>query len=579
MNKRYLLFLLAFPILLWSITALAEPRNSALEISLEQIFNTTHISSDAELQHINRRCKELGLALAFRKIDTGDEVEAYINVRGITIAIPHQLLSSVYSHLTFQDPYAKATAKVRTYGKNSLCPEEIAATEARAEKCLNAIQKLVNQKINPKAMPRIAVAGSGGGTRAAVAFAGLLNGLDKDGFFDAILYIAGLSGSTWTVAPYAAAEQDSFKDFYPIFIDRIIHGIMNKPEHEALEYLQKFLPVLTEFIIRKLIFKDIPNVIDIYGFCLAVNFLGENAAQDFLNTGLMALQKNVEKGQRPYPILTSIIPLGDTIHYDWVTISPYEVASDDLDAAAPAWAFGRSFDNGVSTNKAPFLPLGFYMGVCGSALSISFEELYEMYLNSIPQSLVHALQTLSQPNAFGESRVFPAIIRNYTYNMKNSPRATSNFNTLVDAGISINLPLPPLLNPDRAVDIIIICDASGDVINAPELLKAQAYAQAHNLPFPTIDYSNITNQAFSVFNDGPSSNAPIIIYVPMIRNTNYSATFIPQNNMGNGQFMNTGNFDYSLAQANLLAGLLEESAHELKNALLSALQSVIQRKS
>ena len=202
-----------------------------------------------------------------------------------------------------------------------------------------------------------------------------------------------------------------------------------------------------------------------------------------------------------------------------------------------------------------------------------------MYTNSIPQWLAPTLQQLSQPNIFGESRVFPAIVNNFTHNMKGFPRSTHALNTIVDSGISINLPIPPLLNPDRHIDIIIICDASGDVINAPELQKAQAYALAHNLPFPNINYSGITSQPFSIFDDGPSSKAPVVVYVPMIQNNTYSTTFNPQNNLGNGQFMSTFNFDYSLSQAHLLSGLFEEAINELKNPLIATIKNVIQRKS
>lgn len=46
-------------------------------------------------------------------------------------------------------------------------------------------------------VPVIAVAGSGGGFRAMVAFSGVMKALFESGVLDCVTYVAGLSGSTW----------------------------------------------------------------------------------------------------------------------------------------------------------------------------------------------------------------------------------------------------------------------------------------------------------------------------------------------------------------------------------------------
>lgn len=554
---------------------------SPTEHSLEQIFHTTHVSSDAELHEINRRCQELDLALAFRRIGNSTDVEAYIDIRGNIISIPQTILSSIYTHLQLEDVYVNTVAKVRVYDKNNgLCPEEIAATEARAQECHAAIEKLLKQKVDPAAMPRIAICCSGGGIRATVSSAGLLKGLDQEGIFDAALYMIGLSGGTWSIAPYQISEYDHFKDFHPILLDRIVNGFLHKSEKEVLADLKTSFPVIAEFLLRKLIFKDIPNVIDLYGFCLAESLLGDDSSKTFFTLGLADQQKNVVHGQRPYPLYTSVNPYDDGINYGWYTFSPYEVSSDDLSAGVPVWAFGRAFENGISTNKAPHFPLGFCMGLFGSALSISFEELYSMMLDKLePKILFAGLKYLAQSTTIGETRVFPAEIRNFTYKMKGAPRTNIDRNTLVDGGLDFNIPLPPLLNVDRNIDIIIICDASADVLGAPELKKAEEYAAAHKLPFPTINYNGITDRPFTIFDDGFYSTAPVIIYVPMVKNATYSKTFDPQNYLAVGQFMNTFNFGYTAQQAQALSGLFEEAIHELKGPLLDVMKKVIKRKS
>lgn len=50
---------------------------------------------------------------------------------------------------------------------------------------------------NQNSVPHIALLGSGGGERAVVAMLGSVQQLVKEGLFDTLLYIGGISGSTW----------------------------------------------------------------------------------------------------------------------------------------------------------------------------------------------------------------------------------------------------------------------------------------------------------------------------------------------------------------------------------------------
>ncbi len=60
-------------------------------------------------------------------------------------------------------------------------------------KCMFAQSNCVFQN----KMPRVALLGSGGGQRAMVGLLGSLVQLDKAGLLDCILYLSGVSGSTW----------------------------------------------------------------------------------------------------------------------------------------------------------------------------------------------------------------------------------------------------------------------------------------------------------------------------------------------------------------------------------------------
>jgi len=45
------------------------------------------------------------------------------------------------------------------------------------------------------------------------------------------------------------------------------------------------------------------------------------------------------------------------------------------------WAFGRKFENGISTDFAPEQPLEFYLGIFSSAMNSSLERLSVYFLH------------------------------------------------------------------------------------------------------------------------------------------------------------------------------------------------------
>uniref|UniRef100_A0A3B3XVS1 PLA2c domain-containing protein n=1 Tax=Poecilia mexicana TaxID=48701 RepID=A0A3B3XVS1_9TELE len=82
---------------------------------------------------------------------------------------------------------------------SSLCAGEQQYIDRRKEIVLQALNNL---QINCSAdlVPHIALAASGGGQRAAVSLIGFLYQLEKEAMLDTLLYIGGVSGSTWSMA-------------------------------------------------------------------------------------------------------------------------------------------------------------------------------------------------------------------------------------------------------------------------------------------------------------------------------------------------------------------------------------------
>ncbi|CAL8264527.1 unnamed protein product [Gadus morhua 'NCC'] len=69
----------------------------------------------------------------------------------------------------------------------------------RKEGIRNSLQSL-GMHINADSVPHIALLGSGGGQRAAVALLGSLQQMGQDDLLDTLLYMGGVSGSGWAMA-------------------------------------------------------------------------------------------------------------------------------------------------------------------------------------------------------------------------------------------------------------------------------------------------------------------------------------------------------------------------------------------
>ncbi len=210
------------------------------------------------------------------------------------------------------------------------------------------------------------------------------------------------------------------------------------------------------------------------------------------------------------------------------------------------------------------------MGTFGLAVGVTLKELFDDEIaGNLNSNLV---KTVAQHimDLYGNERIVTADYKNFTYSMNQLPLSDDPIIQMVDAGISFNLPYPPISHshvPQRKADIIILIDASSGPVGQ-ELQNVQAYAQAYSLPFPVIDYTAIQSHAVSVFKDDTNKNVPTVIYVPRIVDHALLAAHQPDlpdlyNLLINfdvekciaQESCNTFNFSYTPQQATLMASL------------------------
>lgn len=153
---------------------------------------------------------------------------------------------------------------------------------------------------------------------------------------------------------------------------------------------------------------------------------------------------------------------------------------------------------------------------------------------------------------------------------------------LKDAGIDFNLPFPPLLRPERGVNIILAYDASGDLLKlgAVTLKFAAEYAKRQGLRFPALSADTLAKagqQNMTVIGNPADPRELTIIYIPLLRNPNLPGAF-GQYSPLHEKVTSTANFVYPKADSAKLIEAVKQNVlyfeRDIKNVILQKAQSL-----
>lgn len=449
-----------------------------------------------------------------------------------------------------------------------LSPEEQAFREKRFAQAIRpACEKLYQEKYGTPlpqnaTLPIVSLCVSGGGCRAMVAMAGFVAAMERLDSLSLLMYIATLSGSTWQLAGWLQSGL-SAQEYHAQVITQLQSGISNK---FTLEQIQ-------QAVLRKAAFDQPTSIVDVYGALLADKLLKPYAPEKNPNMLFWgATDTRVDAATVPFPLYTAVTPkqftdlepTNDPInYYHWVTFDPYRVELEALQASIPSWALGRTFSGDISTETMmPPLSLGNLMGIWGSAMSFNTADINRVVVGSVSSDISERITTIIHQND----------ILKYLIQQRASPAKLPNFAapglmTLVDGGMCLILPVPPLLKKARKSDIIITLDASAAVKLAPSLRSLQRYVEGHNIPFPSIDLKTVGKKNYTILWDKDKKEAPIIIHVPLVERASYHNNWDPESAL----FTNTFNFTYTTAQATMLSGLAQIMAEDVNNALIDTI--------
>lgn len=409
---------------------------------------------------------------------------------------------------------------------DDLCPEEKAFRWKRRKHVAKALKKYLDleEEVHPDDVPIIAMCGSGGGLRALVAGTGSYQAAQEAGIWDCVTYTAGVSGSCWLQTLYhSSLTGRNFERMRTHLKNRL--GVHMAFPPDALNLLTT--APANKYLLRGLVekLKGDPNsdfgLVDIYGLLLGARLLvpkGELGVND-QDLKLSNQRESLRDGQHPLPIYTAVrheIPIVDESEmkrrrgpeklkeeaqkeawFQWFEFTPYEFFCEEFNAGIPMWAVGRQFNGGrnvVPPNEyaLPEVRIPLLMGIWGSAfcatLSHYYKEIRPVLRGIAGFGGIDSLIEGKTPDLVRVHPIDPASIPNFVLGMKDKLPPScpeSIFRTshlhLMDAGMSNNLPIYPLLRPGREVDIIIAFDASADIKQENWLSVVDGYARQRGI--------------------------------------------------------------------------------------------------
>ncbi|KAL9026605.1 MAG: hypothetical protein Q9196_004750 [Gyalolechia fulgens] len=428
-----------------------------------------------------------------------------------------------------------------------------------------------NNAENRSALPNIGIAVSGGGYRALMNGAGAIAAFDVrednataaghlGGLLQSATYLSGLSGGGWLVGS--------------LFINNFttISALLNDPSGTVWEFDQSIFEGPDQGSIQLLdsanYFSTIQDqvkgksdagfnrsVTDYWGRALSFQLINATDGGPGYTWSSIALADNFMRGETPFPVLVAdgrapeetLVSLNTTVY----EFNPFEFGTWDPTTFGfvPIQFLGSNFSNG---GLAPgvecvrgFDNAGYIMGTSSSLFNQFLLNVDNTSLPNFAKSFVSDILTSIGRDNNDIADYSPNPF--YGYHNSTSRNAQSGRLTLVDGGEDYqNIPLHPLIQPNRQVDIIFAIDSSADTDsvwpNGTSLVATyernlNSSGIGNGTSFPSIpDVNSFVNLGlnsrptfFGCNSSNTSDITPLIVYIPnspYVFNSNVS-TFTP----------------------------------------------------
>ncbi|XP_030308087.1 cytosolic phospholipase A2 epsilon-like [Calypte anna] len=519
-----------------------------------------------------------------------------------------------------------------------LCAEEqdfICKRKKVVAAALKNVLQLDEDLQEDEQVPVVAVMTTAGGVRSMTAMFGSLLALQDLGVLDCVSYISGLSATTWTMAKLYEDANWSQKDLRGPVSDIRKHVTKSKLHCFSLDHMKYYEKELCE---RKQEGHKL-SFTDLWGLFIDCMLHHQESTHK-----LSDQQLAVNQGQNPLPIYLSLNVKDDfsTLDFkEWVEFTPYEVGFLKYGAFVHSEDFGSEFFMGHLMKKIPESRICFLEGTWSNIFSHNFmdavylsghsEDFWHRWTRgtehsieghpalpkkpheqethlSIPKGCLSTslremmtgrpvvstyhnfLKGLQLHNKYLENESFCMWKDTVLDSSPNQLNKMDDYLKLVDTAFFINTSCPPLLRPERKVDVILHLNYSGGSQTLPLDLFSE-YCLEHGIPFPSTELCQEDREHLKecyVFEN--SLEAPILVYFPLVCDTfqKYKAPNVERSpaemEQGRVDVSNcispyaTGLLTYTEENFNKLLNLCSYNVLNNKHLILQALRTAVERK-
>lgn len=406
----------------------------------------------------------------------------------------------------------------------------------------------VDQYLNEN-QPKVGIAISGGGYRAMLLGVGVVEGFDSrnetamqrgvGGLLQAVDYVSGLSGGSWATGSMAInnwpTTQELLQSIYNLDSNLVF------PDDDELSF---YMDLFDDVGDKK--DRHYPtSITDYWGRALSYQLLNDTMYKDEGQATVYSDIVNVthfQDASYPFPIVLAIGRHDKELMIDpnatYFEYTPYEFGTwqPALQAFIPEGYLGSVLNNGQPTDNkcvAGFENFGYVVG----SSSTLFNGAYLAVLQSNQTGvLTDIIKSILQDIGKGDNDVAPVPNPFRGYRPTTNGFNTAQYIDVVDGGeANQNIPLEPLLQPARNLDMIIAVDASGDTMNWPngtalwETQKRAKLEMFSYMAFPEVpDQNTFVNEGLNtrpVFfgcnaqnatntNSAVDKSAPLLVYLP-----------------------------------------------------------------
>lgn len=425
---------------------------------------------------------------------------------------------------------------------------------------------------NATALPNVAVAVSGGGYRALMTGAGAIQAFDSrednstaaghlGGLLQASTYLAGLSGGSWLVGSIYVNNFTTVSTLQGNTTStwEFQNSIFSGPAQSGIQLLNTadYFSNIEKAVSNKNSAGFPTSVTDYWGRALSFQLVNASDGGPDYTFSSIALDPTFAQGNAPMPILVTdgrapgeqAIPSNTTVY----EFNPWEFGTFDPTSYgfAPLEYLGSNFSNGVIPSNGKcvrgFDNVGYVMGTSSSLFNQFLLQVNSTSIPSLAKDFISKIlgAVSSDHNDIAE---YPNPF--YGYHNATSLTAQSKILSLVDGGEDFeNIPLHPLIQPARHVDVIFAVDSSADTNNywpngtalvATYQRSLNSSGQGNGTSFPSIPDQNTfinlglnTRPTFFGCNSSNTTHmTPLIVYLPNFPYTYQSnvSTFDPSYN-------------------------------------------------